>query len=47
MFTRRHTLRSLAGGGLQLPGLLSEMMHANPLAPRQPHFPANSFLFVD
>ena len=45
MITRRHTLRSLAGGGL-----LSEMMHANPLAPRQPHFPAKAkrviFLFM-
>ena len=50
MITRRHTLRSLAGGGLLLPGLLSEMMHANPLAPRQPHFPAKAkrviFLFM-
>ena len=37
---RRQTIRSLAGGGLILPGLLSEMLAAedNPLAPKKPHF---------
>ena len=37
---RRNVIRSLAGGGLILPGLLSEMLAAedNPLAPKKPHF---------
>ena len=46
-------IRSLAGAGLILPGLLSEMLAADrkdPLAPRQPHFPARAkrviFLFM-
>ena len=50
-------IQSLAGGGLLLPGLLSEMLQgapapdvADPLAPRQPHFPAKVkrviFLFM-
>lgn len=50
MNTRRHFIRSLAGGGLLLPGMLSELMQANSLAPRQPHFPAKAkrviFLFM-
>ncbi len=43
--TRRQTIRSLAAGGLLLPGLLSEMLQgaasgdsANPLAAKDPHF---------
>ena len=47
--TRRQVLRSLAGAGLILPGLLSELLSprnaganandlANPLAAKQPHF---------
>ncbi len=55
--TRRSALRSLAAGGLLLPGALSEMLQgattttaANPLAPRAPHFTAKAkrviFLFM-
>ena len=40
--TRRATIRSLAGGSLLLPGMLSELMAeqspSDPLAPRNPHF---------
>ena len=45
--SRRHMIRSLAGGGILLPGLLSEMLDreasaasakADPLAPKKPHF---------
>ena len=50
---RRQTVRSLVGGGLLLPGLLSEMMAStpdDPLAPKDPHFPAKAkhviFLFM-
>ncbi len=50
---RRQTIRSLAGGGLLLPGLLSEMLGAtaaDPLSPKQPHYPAKAkqviFLFM-
>ena len=50
---RRQTIRSLAGGGLLLPGLLSEMLgatSADPLSPKQPHYPAKAkqviFLFM-
>jgi hypothetical protein len=51
-------IRSLAGGGLLLPGLLSEMLEAapnakdagNPLAPKKPHFEPKAkrviFLFM-
>ena len=54
MTTRRNTIRSLAGGGLLLPGILSEMMAApvaeNPLAPKPPHFAPKAkrviFLFM-
>ncbi|MGB1724804.1 MAG: DUF1501 domain-containing protein [Limisphaerales bacterium] len=37
---RRQTIQSLAGGGLILPGLISDLMAAgeNPLASRRPHF---------
>ena len=37
---RRQTIRSLAWGGLILPGLISDLMAAGekPLAPRRPHF---------
>ena len=37
---RRQTIQSLAGGGLILPGLISELMAAgeNPLEPSRPHF---------
>ena len=36
---RRQTIQSLAGGGLILPGLISELMAAgeNPLEPSRPH----------
>ena len=56
--TRRQTIRSLAGGGLLLPGLLSEMIQGatagsdplNPLAPKQPHYAPKAkrviFLFM-
>jgi hypothetical protein len=51
--TRRTAIRSLAAGGLLLPGVLSELMGAepeNPLAPKAPHFPAKAkrviFLFM-
>ncbi len=55
--TRRQMFRSLAGGGMLLPGLLSEMMAddapptpLNPLAPKRPHFAAKAkrviFLFM-
>lgn len=41
-FTRRRMIRSLAGGGLLLPGLLSELLQAmpstDPLAPKSPHY---------
>ena len=40
---RRQTIRSLAGGGLLLPGLLSEMLGStakDPLSPKEPHYPA-------
>ena len=53
---RRRFLRSLAGGGLLLPGMLSEIMAAepvpaiDPLAPKRPHFAAKAkrviFLFM-
>ncbi len=50
---RRQTIRSLAGGGLLLPGLLAEMMAStpkDPLSPRKPHYPAKAknviFLFM-
>ncbi|MFP6620714.1 MAG: DUF1501 domain-containing protein [Pirellulaceae bacterium] len=54
---RRRMIQSLAGSGLLLPGLLSEMLQGapagavkDPLAPRQPHFPAKVkrviFLFM-
>ena len=39
--TRRHVLRSLVGGSLLLPGILSELLAApadDPLAPKKPHF---------
>ncbi len=50
--SRRHAIRSLAGGGLLLPGLLSEMLanDGDPLAPQAPHFPPRAkhviFLFM-
>ncbi len=53
--TRREMIRSLAGSGLLLPGLLSELMASesaasDPLAPKQPHFAAKAkqviFLFM-
>jgi hypothetical protein len=55
--TRRKMIRSLAGGGLLLPGLLSEMLGApqksagDQLAPLRPHFPPRAkrviFLFMN
>ena len=54
--TRRQTIRSLAAGGLLMPGMLAELFGAgtvsadDPLAPRAPHFPAKAkrviFLFM-
>ena len=55
--TRRQTIRSLAAGGLVLPGLLAEMLHSgasndltNPLAAKDPHFAPKAkrviFLFM-
>lgn len=51
--TRRQTIRSLAGGGLLLPGLLSEMLGSapgDPLAAKAPHFAPKAkhviFLFM-
>ena len=56
--TRRQMIRSLAAGGLLLPGVLSEMIAgqasasphppADPLAPRAPHFapPAKRVIFL-
>ena len=49
---RRQSIRSLAGGGLLLPGLLSELLAsgADPLAPKAPHHPPKAknviFLFM-
>jgi hypothetical protein len=51
---RRQVLRSLVGGSILLPGLLSKLMaddaKRDPLAPRAPHFPAKAkqviFLFT-
>ncbi len=44
--SRRACLRSLVGGSLLLPGILSELAAADapadPLAPKQPHFPAKA-----
>ena len=57
-FTRRQAIRSLAAGGLLLPGLLSEMLQGatnvggplNPLSPKSPHFKPKAkrviFLFM-
>src|SRR5262245_55009831 len=48
-FSRRHMIRSLAGGSLLLPGILSELLandrpqaDADPLAPKAPHFRARA-----
>ena len=49
---RRNVIRSLAGGGLIMPGLLAELLAAedNPLAPKKPHFAPKAkrviFLFM-
>src|SRR5579884_3496428 len=49
--TRRSVIRSLAGGSLLLPGILSELLaqerasssrDTDPLAPKQPHFHARA-----
>ena len=43
--SRRSVLRSLAAGSLLLPGFLSQLLaetSTDPLAPRQPHFPAKA-----
>lgn len=46
--TRRHVLHSLAAGSLLMPGILSELLadssgkDADPLTPKQPHFPAKA-----
>ena len=42
---RREILRSLVGGSLLLPGLLSELLaegKVDPLSPKRPHFPAKA-----
>lgn len=42
---RREILRSLVGGSLLMPGLLSELLaegKVDPLSPKQPHFPAKA-----
>ena len=43
---RRHVIQSLAAGSLLMPGLLSELLaqddSRDPLAPKQPHFPAKA-----
>ena len=51
--TRRHFVKSGVAGSLLMPGLLSELLAddaANPVAPRNPHFPAKAksviFLFM-
>lgn len=37
---RRHMIRSLLGGSLLMPGMLSELLaDDNPMAPKEPHFP--------
>ncbi len=48
-FRRREILRSLVGGSLLMPGLLSELLadsqgknEADPLSPKEPHFPAKA-----
>ena len=46
-FHRREVLRSLVGGSLLLPGILSQLLAestaaADPLAPKPPHFPAKA-----
>src|SRR5205823_5789348 len=46
--SRRTALRSLLGGSLLLPGVISNLLAADanepadPLAPKQPHFPAKA-----
>jgi hypothetical protein len=55
-FTRRQVLRSMVGGSLLLPAIVSDLLTttargsapANPLAPRTPHFPgkARRVLFI-
>jgi hypothetical protein len=46
LFHRRDAIRSLVGGSLLLPGivsrLLAESAPSDPLAPRQPHYPAKA-----
>jgi hypothetical protein len=49
--TRRHTIRSLLGSSLLMPGLLADLLAADdPMTPKQPHFPAKAkrviFLFM-
>lgn len=42
---RREVLRSMVGGSLLMPGVLSELLAAgstDPLAPKRPHFPAKA-----
>src|SRR5881628_2702031 len=45
-FSRRTLLRSLVGGSLILPGLVSQLLAeseaADPLSPKPPHFPARA-----
>jgi hypothetical protein len=44
--TRRHVIQSLAAGSLLMPGLLTQLLaedgDPDPLAPKQPHFPAKA-----
>jgi hypothetical protein len=43
-FNRRQAIRSLVGGSLMLPGIISELLAEtnDPLAPKQPHYPAKA-----
>jgi hypothetical protein len=46
VWSRRQSVHSLAAGSLLLPGILSELLadesEADPLAPKEPHFPAKA-----
>jgi hypothetical protein len=46
LFRRRDAIRSMVGGSMLLPGIVSQLLAesepSNPLAPRAPHFPAKA-----
>ena len=45
LFTRRDAIRSLVGGSMLLPGIVSQLLAADssdPLSPKAPHFPAKA-----